>query len=186
MIFSWIQPGRDIACAATTRHPYYLTNLVGNPNHPIIRHFPEATMTDEQDVEFASGMAAFEAKHFSRAAQLLSPFAEQGNAEAQHRLAIMYQNGLGVARHEGLALRWMKAAAESGYPIAQHGLGFMYLEGECVEKNPAEAVKWFQKAAEQGLAGSLTTLALMYEQGNGVERDQAKADELYRAAGFER
>ncbi|MGB5297381.1 MAG: sel1 repeat family protein, partial [Thiogranum sp.] len=58
-----------------------------------------------QDIELASGMAAFEAKHFSRAAQLLSPFAEDGNAEAQHRLAIMYQNGLGLAQHDGLALR---------------------------------------------------------------------------------
>ena len=77
------------------------------------------------DVDFASGMAAFEAKHFSRAAQLLSPFAENGNPEAQHRLAIMYQNGLGLAQHDGLALRWMKAAAENGYAVAQHGLGFM-------------------------------------------------------------
>ncbi|MGD8935920.1 MAG: sel1 repeat family protein, partial [Thiogranum sp.] len=52
--------------------------------------------TSNDDVDFASGMAAFEARHFSRAAQLLSPFANEGNAEAQHRLAIMYQNGLGV------------------------------------------------------------------------------------------
>ena len=115
------------------------------------------------EVDFASGMAAFEAKHFSRAAQLLSPFAEAGNAEAQHRLAIMYQNGLGVAQHDALAVRWMQAAADSGYAIAQHGLGFMYLEGECVEKDPARAVEWFQKAADQGLVGSLTTLAMMYE-----------------------
>ncbi|MFP5505120.1 MAG: sel1 repeat family protein, partial [Gammaproteobacteria bacterium] len=54
-------------------------------------------MTANDDVNFASAMAAFEAKHFSRAMQLLSPFAEQGNAEAQHRLAIMFQNGLGMA-----------------------------------------------------------------------------------------
>jgi len=148
----------------------------------------EASMPDTttEDVEFASGMAAFEARHFSRAAQLLSPFADQGNPEAQHRLAIMYQNGLGVAKHDGLALRWMKAAAESGYAVAQHGLGFMYLEGECVEKNPALAVEWFQRAADQGLVGSMTTLAMMYEEGKGVEQDIEKANELYRAAGFER
>jgi len=89
--------------------------------------------TSNDDVDFASGMAAFEAKHFSRAAQLLSPFANNGNAEAQHRLAIMYQNGLGMAQHDALAARWMQAAADNGYAVAQHGLGFMYLEGECVE-----------------------------------------------------
>ncbi len=119
--------------------------------------------SSNDEVDFASGMSAFEAKHFSRAAQLLSPFAENGNAEAQHRLAIMYQNGLGVAQHDGLALRWMKAAAEAGYPVAQHGLGFMYMEGECVDKDPAMAVEWFQKAADQGLVGSLTTLAMIAE-----------------------
>ena len=75
----------------------------------------------ETDMDFISGMAAFEAKHFGRAIQYLSPFAEQGVAEAQHRLAIMFQNGLGVAPNPEEGLKWMKAAAEQGYPIAQHG-----------------------------------------------------------------
>ena len=47
------------------------------------------------DVDLASVLQAFEAKHFTRAMQLLSPLAEEGNLEAQHRCAIMYQNGLG-------------------------------------------------------------------------------------------
>jgi TPR repeat protein len=165
-----------------------LSNLVRKMSSSYNEDFEEAYMPDTtaQDMDFNSGMAAFEAKHFSRAMQLLSPLAEQGNAEAQHRLAIMYQNGLGVAQHDELALRWMKASAENGYPVAQHGLGFMYLEGECAEKDPALAVQWFQKAADQGLVGSLTTLAMMYEEGNGVAQDSEKANELYRAAGFER
>ena len=72
-------------------------------------------MIDNADVEFNSAMAAFEAKHFGRACQLLGPFAEQGNADAQHRLAIMYQNGLGVAVNPELAVKWMRAAAEQGH-----------------------------------------------------------------------
>ncbi|MAT66545.1 MAG: hypothetical protein CMN57_13000, partial [Gammaproteobacteria bacterium] len=107
-------------------------------------------MSFEDDVDFSSAMAAFEAKHFARAAQMLSPFAQRGNAEAQHRLAIIYQNGLGMTRNDELAYKWMRAAAEQGHALAQHGLGFMYLEGECVEKNGEEAAKWFQKAADQG------------------------------------
>ena len=102
-------------------------------------------MSEPDDVDFASAMAAFEAKHFSRAMQLLSPFAEQGDAEAQHRVAIMYQNGLGVVQNGERAYRWMKAAAEQGHALAEHGLGFMYLEGECVDRNGAEAAKWFRR-----------------------------------------
>ncbi len=145
----------------------------------------ENNRTDEQEMEFSSGIAAFEAKHFSRAMQLLSPFANDGDAHAQHMLAIMYQNGLGVVQSDQTAYDWMLKSAEQDFPIAQHGVGFMYLEGECVEKDGAKAVEWFTKAANQGLQGSMTTLALMYEQGNGVEQDSAKAKELYKAAGFD-
>ncbi len=144
------------------------------------------TMTEgQQDQDYASGVAAFEAKNFSLAMQLLSPVADAGNADAQHRVAIMCQNGLGVVRNELRAFKMMKAAAEQGYAIAQHGIGFMYLEGECVEQSSEKAAEWFRKAGEQGLAGSLTTLAQMYETGNGVEKDPDEAKRLYSEAGFD-
>ena len=46
------------------------------------------------DMELSSGIAAFTAKEFGRAMQLLSPLAEAGEPEAQFRVAIMHQNGL--------------------------------------------------------------------------------------------
>lgn len=138
------------------------------------------------DVDLASGIAAFEAKEFRRAMQLLLPLAESGTPEAQFRVAVMWQNGLGVVPNEAAAVKWMRAAAEQDHGLAQHGLGFMYMEGECVEKDPAEAVIWFRRAAEKGLKGSLTTLAMMYEQGLGVEKDIEEAKRLYAEAGFER
>ncbi len=138
----------------------------------------------KEEVELNSGLSAFEAKHFSRAMQLLSPLAEAGNTEAQHRCAIMYQNGLGNKTNQLLAFKWMKAAAENGHALAQHGLGFMYMDGDCVEKNGDAAVYWYTKAAAQGLVGSLTTLAMMYEEGNLVKQDKKKAKELLKQAGF--
>jgi len=143
------------------------------------------SQSDAESMDFASGMAAFEAKHFSRAMQMLSPFADQGDKIAQHLCAIMHQNGLGVVRNELMAYKLMKASAEQGYGLAQHGLGFMYLEGECAAQNGEEAVKWFRKAGEQGLQGSLTTLAMMYQQGHGVPKDEAEAKRLYKLAGFD-
>ena len=142
-------------------------------------------MSNDYDESFSSGMAAFEAKNFTHAMRLLYPLAVAGNPDAQHRVAIMCQNGLGMVRNEKMAEQMMRAAAEQDYALAQHGLGFMYLEGDCIGQNSAEAVKWFRKAAEQGLAGSLTTLARMYEEGNGVEKDPEMAKKLYAEAGFE-
>jgi TPR repeat protein len=146
---------------------------------------PMSEQLTDFDIELGSGIAAFESRHFARAAGLLSPLADGGNPEAQYRMAIMAQNGLGMHENRLLAFQYMKAAAEAGMGIAQHGLGFMYMEGECTEKDPQSAVLWFRKAAEQGLAGSQTTLAMMYEQGRGVEKDQEEADRWYRLAGFE-
>ncbi len=139
----------------------------------------------DQDMELSSGIAAFEAKQFSRAVGLLSPLADAGDPEAQYRVAIMAQNGLGMMENPLLAYKCMRAAAESGLGIAQHGLGFMFMEGECTDKNPKRAVEWFKKAAEQGLAGSQTTLAMMYEEGRGVEKDLDEARKWYHLAGFD-
>jgi len=143
------------------------------------------TIPIAQDINFSSGMAAFEAKHFSRAMGLLHPIAESGNADAQHRVAIMLQNGLGVTPNAQKAAYWMRAAAEQGHALAQHGLGFMYLEGECLDQDEREALDWFRRAAEQGLAGSQTTLAMMYAQGRGVEKDPKQARFWCRLAGFD-
>lgn len=149
-----------------------------------LRENLDMTAEGSDIVDFNSAMSAFESKHFSTAVQLLSPFAEKGNADAQHRCAIMFQNGLGVAPNEAKALEYMTAAAEQGHAVAQHGLGFMYMEGECVEQNSEEAMKWFKKAAEQNMVGSMTTIAMMYEEGKGVEKDPELAKEWYAKAGF--
>lgn len=141
-------------------------------------------LSEAEEINLSSGIAAFEAKNFAQSLAMLGPIAEKGHADAQYRLAIMYQNGLGVVRNELLAVKWMIAAANQDLPYAQHGLGFMYMEGDCVMKNGEKAVAWFSKAAEQGMAGSQTTLAMMYETGNGVEQDMEKAKVWYKKAGF--
>ena len=51
------------------------------------------------DMDLTSGIAAFEAKEFATARQLLHPLAEQGNAHAQYRVAIMAQVGLGMVKN---------------------------------------------------------------------------------------
>ncbi|MDH3985967.1 MAG: sel1 repeat family protein, partial [Gammaproteobacteria bacterium] len=65
--------------------------------------------TDLNSPEYSSGVAAFEAKNFSLAMQFLSPLAEAGDADAQHRVAIMCQNGLGVVRNDERAFHMMQA-----------------------------------------------------------------------------
>ena len=137
---------------------------------------------NDADMELASGVAAFEAKEFRRAFQLLAPLAVRGEAEAQFRVAVMSQNGLGGVVNEALAFSSMRDAALQGHGLAQHGLGVMYLYGECVAADEALAAEWFRRAAAQGLAGAMMTLGMMYEQGLGVERDVEQSRRLYAQA----
>ena len=76
------------------------------------------TENDSTAVDLASGVSAFESKHFAQAMHLLTPLAQRGMADAQYRVAIMLQNGLGVVRNEISAAQWMRAAAEQGHALA--------------------------------------------------------------------
>jgi hypothetical protein len=142
-------------------------------------------LDEQMAMELQSGISAFEAKYFGDASKLLSPLADAGHPEAQYRMAVMAQNGLGMVKNDGMALRYMTSAAEAGHALAQHGLGFMYMQGECVEQDASKALEWFQQAAEQGMVGSLTTMAMMYKDGIGVEQDLEEAQRLNREAGFD-
>jgi len=139
-------------------------------------------MAEEPNSYLADGIAAFEAKHFAMAIQILSPLADGGEAEAQFRLAIIHQNGLGTVVNESRAFENMLNAAKQEHPLAMHSLGFMYLEGECATQDYALARHWFEKAAKKNMPGSMMALGMMYSEGQGVEQDAQKAQYWYDQA----
>jgi TPR repeat protein len=51
--------------------------------------------------------------------------AEQGDADAQYNLGLMYDNGEGVEQDKFEAVKWYKKAAEQGHAEAQNNLGIM-------------------------------------------------------------
>ena len=103
--------------------------------------------------------------------------AENGDAEAQYNLGLMYNNGDGVQQDYAEALKWYHKAAEQGNADAQYNIGDMYHDGEGVSRDYAEAAKWYHKAAKQGHAGAPVTLLLMYAGDQGVQ--QGSADAMY-------
>src|SRR5664280_345044 len=98
--------------------------------------------------------------------------AEQGDAEAQNNLGMMYANGKGVVQDDKQAAFWFRKAAEQGYAEAQLILGLMYNEGQGgLTKDYSQAVAWFRRAAEQGLAMAQFNLGVMYANGAGLAQD---------------
>jgi len=108
--------------------------------------------------------------------------ADQGNAQAQYNLGLMYANGRGVAKDDGQALAWYQKAADQGHAAAQFDLGKMYENGHGVAKDDVQAVTWYQKAADQGNAVAQVDLGRMYEIGHGVVKDDIQAAEWYEKA----
>ena len=112
--------------------------------------------------------------------QSIKERAEQGDAEAQSALGIMYDLGEGVPEDDAEAVKWYRKAAEQGNADAQCNLGVMYRRGEGVPEDDVEAVKWFRKAAEQGNAKAHYNLGRAYNFGKGVPEDDAEAVKWYR------
>ena len=128
------------------------------------------------------GLAAYGRGDYATAIQLLRPFADQGNADAQSSLGFMYQNGRGVPHDDAIAVAWYQKAADQGNANAQNNLGFMYQNGRGVPHHDAIAVTWYQKAADQGNAQAQHNLGVMYQNGRGVSQDDAAALSWFRKA----
>ena len=89
--------------------------------------------------------------------------AEQGNADAQFALGLIYGLGQSGPKDSAEAVKWYRLAAEQGHPAARNSLGVAYDHGEGVPRDNVEAAKWYYLAAEQGEAdahGQLGTFLL--------------------------
>lgn len=125
--------------------------------------------------DFEDGMVAFNKKDFSVALVKFKSLAEQGNANAQYNIGVMYRQGLGVTQDYAEALRWYKLAAVQGIAGAQFNAGVFYEKGRGVAINFAEAMRWYKLAAEQGYVDAQSNMGILYGKGQGVPQDFVRA-----------
>jgi len=126
--------------------------------------------------------AALERGDYAEAARCLLKGAEQGNANAQFNLGILYSNGLGVTKDYSEAARLYRKAADQGNSNAQFNLGILYSNGLGVTQDYSEAAKLYRKSAELGNAKAQFNLGLFYNNGMGVTQDFSEAAKFYRKA----
>ena len=108
--------------------------------------------------------------------------ADQGLAQAQYNLGLLYENGRLVATSQTLATQWFRRAAEQGHTQAAVSVATQYFLGRGVPKDEAEAARWYETAAEDGDAGAQYIIASSYEHGYGVAKDLRRALLWYVAA----
>jgi len=105
--------------------------------------------------------------------------AEEGDSDAQFRLALKYLSGEGCEQDSNKAIDWFATAAKQGHVGAQCNLGVIYATGEWCEKNLNKAKKWLNIAAKQGDHLALSCLGMLYATGDGVEQDDVMAYALW-------
>jgi TPR repeat protein len=135
--------------------------------------------------QLEDGIAAYEAKNFGKAVELLRPLAEKGNdAQAQEKIGRMYQRGKGLPKDAGMAAEWYRKAAEQGDAAAAARLGSMYWIGEGVPRDPERAAKWYALGASRGNALAQVGIGYMSMEGSGTPVDfEAAASWFGKAAG---
>lgn len=125
--------------------------------------------------DFARGLAAYEAGDHEAALGDWRPLAWQGNAAAQYGLAVMHENGEGVARDDAAAAGWYRRAALQGAAPAQYALGKLHAAGRGVAMDHTAAARWYALAAEQGDARAQLAIGILHELGLGVPEDLVEA-----------
>jgi TPR repeat protein len=90
--------------------------------------------------------------------------AEQGDAEAQYNLGLMYGKGDGVAENDVEAVKWYRKSAKQGNAGAQYNLGFMYYSGEGVVQNYVAAHMWWNLAGAQGIELARKNVEILVEK----------------------
>lgn len=156
--------------------PVMMGLLLGGLSLPL-----HADLYEDGLIAYASGEHALASSYFSEAAQ-------GGHAGAEHMLARLFSEGIGVPRDAAAALKWTQKAAKSGIALAQYNLAEMILNGlngEVAAADDAAMYQWYAKSAQGGVVMSYYRMAQLTEQGRGVAKNPAEAKNLYSVAAAE-
>ena len=100
-------------------------------------------------------------KGYETAFKELTPFAQQGNAEAQFYLGKMYVLGQGVPKNREEAIKLFRSSADQGNADAQFFLGTIYF---LPHKDIPQGLMWMRLSAEQGNQDAQLLLGQAYLQ----------------------
>jgi len=115
--------------------------------------------------------------------------ANQGHADAQYQLALIYSGSdwkYSVEKSVPIdmvkAREWAAKAARHGSSRAQTAYGAILLKGGNTTKDYAEALSWLRKSAQQADPEAFVLIGDIYAAGAGVDKNYPQAITWYRKA----
>lgn len=115
---------------------------------------------------------------------LLIPASEEGDEDAIHCMAILYDSGKwNIQLDEEKALSFARLLADRGRANWQVIMCFFYSEGGPVKRSRKKAFEWYKKAADQGDEDAMYMLGWYYCLGRGVKRDDEEGYKWFEKTG---
>ncbi len=99
---------------------------------------------------YEDAQAAFITGDDATARRLARPLAEEGNADAQLILGMIFGEGRGVPQNDTAAVKWFRKAANQGQAVAQFQLGVMYLAGRGGPQDFVLGYMWLNLSSAKG------------------------------------
>ena len=132
--------------------------------------------------DFAKGSAAYESGDYATALKEWTPLAEQGDADAQFNLGVMYNNGKGVIQDYKTAVKWYTLSAEQGDVMAQKNLSINFALGRGVIEDNVYAHMWANIARSNGNESAQEVLDILVKRmtPSQVEKAQDLARECVK------
>ena len=107
--------------------------------------------------------------------EVLEHAAGAGDAVAQFKLALAFQEGTDGPKDMVRALAWYRKSAAGGVTEAQYNLGVIMAKGGDIPRDLKESARWFYAAAQNGYFDAQRAMMLIYAKGEGVEKSPANA-----------
>jgi hypothetical protein len=106
--------------------------------------------------------------------QLYQDSAENGEADAQYKLGLLYLTGNGALQDFAEAAKWLRRAAEQGYALAQYELGLIYRTGYGSAVDPVKSYMWLNLAAAAGIQQAVSARDEVMRSLNSKQLAQAQ------------
>src|SRR6478672_6998881 len=102
---------------------------------------------ESDDKRLGPAEAAFDRGHYLEALKLWKQDSQNGDAEADYRIGMLYAKNHGVVGNIPDAVVWYERAAQRGHVDAQYQLGLIYLYGAKASVGPNRPETWRQSSA---------------------------------------
>ncbi len=133
--------------------------------------------------DFGTALQAYDDGEYQSAYREFRALADDGDADAQSILALMYLEGQAVDADMAQAIGWYARAAEQGQIDAQYALAIISIEGAGgAARNLNTAAQWMHESARRGHMYAQFDLGNMYANGTGVVESDADAAQWFEFA----